>query len=249
MTLLSPRTLCIAFLACVLALCETGCKDAPGKPKPWSETARPDQVLDFATLYAQNCAACHGDRGTNGAAISLANPVYLEIAGLANIQRVTASGVRGTMMPGFAKSAGGMLTDRQIASVSQGMIAAWGKPTELSREALPVYAGSSPGIAAEGQKAFATFCSRCHGADGTGVSTRKMRTGSLVDPSYLSLVSDQGLRSFILAGQPEQGMPDWRSDLTGGAARAMTDREISDVVAWLALHRADAPGQPHQNRP
>ena len=79
---MSLRSMSIVFLACVLALCVTGCKDAPGMPKPWSEIQRPDQVLDFATLYGQNCAACHGDHGTNGAAISLANPVYLAAAGV-----------------------------------------------------------------------------------------------------------------------------------------------------------------------
>jgi cytochrome c oxidase cbb3-type subunit 3/ubiquinol-cytochrome c reductase cytochrome c subunit len=239
----------VASMACVLALCVTGCTDPPGEPKPWSETPRPDQVLDFATLYGQNCAACHGDQGTNGAAISLANPVYLAVAGVTNIQRVTAAGVSGTMMPGFAKSAGGMLTDQQIAALAQGMIAAWGKPAESSGQTLPAYANGSSGVAAEGQTDFATFCARCHGSDGTGVTTQKMRTGSLIDPSYLSLVSDQGLRSFIIAGQPEQGMPDWRSDLTGGAARAMTNQEITDIVAWLAAHRTAAPGQPYQQHP
>jgi cytochrome c oxidase cbb3-type subunit 3/ubiquinol-cytochrome c reductase cytochrome c subunit len=73
--------------------------------------------------------------------------------------------------------------------------------------------------------------------------------GSLVEPSYLSLVSDQGLRSFIVAGHPDQGMPDWRSDLTGSAARAMTDREITDIVAWLAAHRTTTPGQHYQKHP
>jgi len=152
-------------------------------------------------------------------------------------------------MPGFAQSAGGMLTDRQIAALTQGIIAAWSKPAELSGQTLPAYASSSPGVAAEGQKAFATFCARCHGSDGTGVSTQKMRTGSLVEPSYLALVSDQGLRSFIVAGRPEQGMPDWRSDMTGNSARALTDQEIADIVAWLAAHRTVAHGEPHQQHP
>ena len=142
-----------------------------------------------------------------------------------------------------------MLTDQQIAALAQGMIAAWGKPVELSGQTLPTYASSSPGVAAEGQKAFATFCARCHGADGSGVATQKMRTGSLVEPSYLSLISDQGLRSFIVAGQPEQGMPDWRSDLTGSTARAMTGQEITDIVAWIAAHRTATPGQPYPQHP
>ena len=40
---------------------------------------RPEQVLAFPTLYTQNCTACHGENGKNGAAIPLANPVYLAL--------------------------------------------------------------------------------------------------------------------------------------------------------------------------
>jgi cytochrome c oxidase cbb3-type subunit 3/ubiquinol-cytochrome c reductase cytochrome c subunit len=69
--------------------------------------------------------------------------------------------------------------------------------------------------------------------------------GSLVDPAYLALISDQGLRSLIIAGQPEDGMPDWRSDRTGAGSRAMTDKEVTDIVAWLASHRVATPGQPY----
>jgi cytochrome c oxidase cbb3-type subunit 3/ubiquinol-cytochrome c reductase cytochrome c subunit len=153
------------------------------------------------------------------------------------------------MMPGFAKSAGGMLTDRQVAILAQGMVAAWAKPSAFSGETPPAYASSSPGVAAHGQQAFSAFCAGCHGADGTGISTEKIHTGSLVEPAYLALISDQGLRSFIIAGQPEQGMPDWRSDMTGNAARALTDQEVTDIVAWLAAHRTATPGQPYQQNP
>ncbi|HEY1903745.1 MAG TPA: c-type cytochrome [Terracidiphilus sp.] len=239
----------ISFLACALALCATGCKNAPGKPRLGSEAANPEQVTDFATLYGQNCAACHGDGGKHGAAISLANPAYLAMAGVANIQRVTAAGVPGTMMPGFAKSSGGMLTDRQVAVLAQGMVAAWAKPAAFSGVAPPAYASSSPGVAAHGQQVFSTFCARCHGTDGTGISTGNIHTGSLVEPAYLALISDQGLRSFIIAGQPEQGMPDWRSDTIGNTGRALTDQEVTDIVAWLAAHRTATPGQPYQQNP
>jgi cytochrome c oxidase cbb3-type subunit 3/ubiquinol-cytochrome c reductase cytochrome c subunit len=51
-------------------------------------------------------------------------------------------------------------------------------------------------------------------------------------------VSDQSLRSTIIAGRPDQGMPDWRSDISGPRSRAMTDQEITGVVAWLAAQRA-----------
>ncbi|MGP8258669.1 MAG: c-type cytochrome [Acidobacteriaceae bacterium] len=240
------RSLIPSLLVCAAALFFAGCNSAPGKPGPGPAVARPDQLLDFSTLYAQNCASCHGVNGRNGAAISLANPVYLAAAGVSNIQRVTSLGVPGTAMPPFARSAGGMLTDRQIAVLSQQMVAQWGNPAALAGVALPSYASSTPGDPARGQQAFALYCAHCHGSDATGGhADNGVTTGSLVDPAYLALISDQGLRSIILAGQPEQGMPDWRHHLTGPAARPMSDQEIADLVAWLTSHRIATPGQPY----
>jgi cytochrome c oxidase cbb3-type subunit 3/ubiquinol-cytochrome c reductase cytochrome c subunit len=206
-------------------------------------------VLDFATLYGQNCAACHGAKGRNGAAISLANPVYLAIAGVTSLQRVTAAGVAGTSMPPFGKAAGGMLTDQQIAIIAQGLVSTWGNPSALAGQTAPAYASSSQGNTAQGEKDFGTFCARCHGVDGSGTKMEDGAvTGSLVDPAYLALISDQGLRSMILAGQTDEGSHDWRSYLSGAAARPMTDQEITDVVAWLTSHRVAAPGQVYREQ-
>jgi cytochrome c oxidase cbb3-type subunit 3/ubiquinol-cytochrome c reductase cytochrome c subunit len=223
----------------------TGCKNIPGKPGPEPEVGRPEQLVSFAPLYQQNCAGCHGSEGKNGAAISLANPVYLAIAGKTNIERVTREGVAGTMMPPFGQHAGGMLTDQQISVLAQGMIDTWGHADALAGATAPAYQSASAGDPVQGQKTYTTFCARCHGADGTGIASGKTRPGSLVDPAYLALVSDQGIRSTILAGQPERGMPDWRSDLVGANARPMTEQEITDTVAWLTSHRVATPGQPY----
>jgi cytochrome c oxidase cbb3-type subunit 3/ubiquinol-cytochrome c reductase cytochrome c subunit len=62
-----------------------------------------------------------------------------------------------------------------------------------------------------------------------------------VNGSYLALISDQGLRSIVIAGRPDEGMPDWRTF----GAQPMTDQQISDVVAWLASKRVADPGQPY----
>jgi cytochrome c oxidase cbb3-type subunit 3/ubiquinol-cytochrome c reductase cytochrome c subunit len=162
----------------------------------------------------------------------LDNPVYLAVAGEAMVRQITAKGVIGTLMPAFAKSAGGTLTDQQIDSLVHGILA-WSRPDVVSGSS-PSYAASVKGDPAQGQKAFAAFCAHCHGTDGKGA---KDAPGSIVDPSYLALVSDQSLRSTIIAGRPDQGMPDWRSDISGSGARAMTDQEITDIVAWLAAER------------
>jgi len=73
-------------------------------------------------------------------------------------------------------------------------------------------------------------------------------TGPLVDPAYLALISDQGLRSIVISGQPEQGMPDWRHHSAGPVAHSMSEQEITDVIAWLTSHRIATPGQPYQTQ-
>lgn len=222
----------ILFSAATLAT--LGCHDAPGKPGPEPEVPRPDQVLDFATLYKQNCVACHGDAHQPGAAISLANPVFLAIAGQDNLRMYIANGVPGKLMPAFAQSAGGMLTDQQVDIIAKGILGAWAKPGFLDGQNPPPFAATLTPEAANGEKAYKTYCARCHGAQGEGSAESKL--GPIIEPAYLNLISDQELRNFVVAGAP--GMPDWRSDTPG---HPMSDQEITDVVTWLGSHRENAP--------
>lgn len=122
------RFVTLSLVCLGLALLSTGCKNVPGRPGSEPEVGRPEQLVSFRPLYEQNCAGCHGSEGKSGAAISLANPLYLAIAGKANIERITRDGVAGTMMPAFGHLAGGMLTDQQIAVLAQGMVEAVGAP-------------------------------------------------------------------------------------------------------------------------
>ena len=241
LSMLSAITLAVIALA--------GCGRIPGRPGPGPEVVRPDEVLDFPTLYRANCAACHGENGRGGAAIALANPVYLAVVGEDNLREITAKGVAGKLMPPFAKSAGGMLTDQQIGVVARGMMEKWSRPVLVTGGTLPSYKATLPGDAARGQIAFGTFCARCHGTGGEGSAGDSKsgtgKLGSIVDGSYLALISDQALRSITIAGRPDEGMPDWRSD----GAQPMTDQQITDVVAWLASKRIAQPGQPYPTKP
>src|SRR5690349_16697163 len=108
----SPAIVLFALSLAFMTIC--ACNTAPGRPAADAEVLRPNEVLNFDTLYQQNCAGCHGEQGKGGAAIALNSPAYLEIADDATIRRVTAQGVPGTAMPAFAQSSGGMLTDEQI---------------------------------------------------------------------------------------------------------------------------------------
>jgi cytochrome c oxidase cbb3-type subunit 3 len=214
-----------------------GCDALPGRPKLEHREMRPDEQEGFAHLYAQNCAGCHGPDGKGNAALALANPVYLAIADDGLLQRVITSGVAGTQMPAFARTAGGTLTDKQVEILVHG-IRGWAQP--LPGASPPPYAAASAGDAGRGAQVYAAGCASCHGPEGRGGP----KAGSIVDGSYLHLVSDQGLRTTVIAGRPDIGQPDWQSAVPG---RALTGEEVTDVVAWLASMRTETPGQPYSS--
>ncbi len=231
----------------------SGCGLVHGRPAPGPEVPRPESELDFATLFQGNCSGCHGDNGRDGASIMLANPAYVALA-KDRIREIIARGRPGTLMPAFAQSAGGMLTGKQVDVLANGIVRRWGDAAALSGLAPPPYTAASHGDAARGLAAYGEFCARCHGANGGGgvVSVSfdpgrsgSAKPGSLVDGSYLALFSDQYLRDVTIAGRPDQGMPDWRTD----GPRPMTDQEVTDIVAWMASKRVANPGQPYPTHP
>jgi mono/diheme cytochrome c family protein len=181
-------------------------------------------------LYEANCSGCHGADGKGGAARGLGDPVLLRIADEATLRRVAANGVPGTAMPAFAQNAGGTLTGEQIDGIVGAIRSRWASAGAVSDGSPPPYSTPTAGDPSRGGEAFATFCSRCHGADGRGGPG----ASSIVDSSYLSLVSDQSLRTTVIAGRPDLGAPDWRGNVPG---RPMSAAEVSDVVAWLAAKR------------
>jgi cytochrome c oxidase cbb3-type subunit III len=216
-----------ALAICALLAC-FACDHAGGRPGANAEVKAPNEDVDFGDLYSKNCAGCHGRAGMSGAAIPLADPVFLAIADDAAIRRTISTGMPGTPMPAFAMSAGGMLTDKQIDALVSG-IRGWSKPDDFGHVNLPSYAETNRGDSRNGAEVYRVYCSSCHGADGRGA-----RASSIVDPSYLSLVSNQNLRTNVIVGRPALRAPDWRSDVPG---TPMSEQQISDVVAWLASHR------------
>jgi cytochrome c oxidase cbb3-type subunit III len=223
----SPMMILLASLPALAAV--AGCNYAPGNPAHEAAVPQPNTITNFDALYQQNCAGCHGTRGQGGAANGLESGVYLAIADDSTIRRLTAEGVSGTSMPAFAQSSGGMLTDAQINSIVKG-IRQRGTTANLEGAIPPSYAAKTPGDAKRGAEVYNTFCSSCHGPDGRGTT----KASSIVDASYLTLVSDQYLRTVVITGRPELGAPDWRGDVPG---KSMSEADVSDVVAWLSAQR------------
>src|SRR5207302_1572016 len=84
------------------------------------------------------------------------------------MHKVIANGVRGTAMPAFAQSAGGMLTDKQITVIASGMFSSWGREGILDGSNPPSYSAKIAGNAAHGELVYGTYCASCHGPVGTG---------------------------------------------------------------------------------
>jgi cytochrome c oxidase cbb3-type subunit III len=228
MSMLLVRGACAIVLGALLPACEW----MPGKPTAAHRWEAPHDIVDFETLYTQNCRGCHGAHGEAAGAINMDNPTYLAVVPRDTLRSVIVGGVPGTAMIGFLEEHGGPLTEKQIDVLVEG-ITAWAKNPPAGP--LPPY--SAPlGDVSQGATAFATYCASCHGADGTGGTA-----GSVVHPAYLGLVSDQYLRTIMIAGRNDLGCPDFQSRVPG---KVMSEEEISGLVAWLASHRRDEFGQP-----
>jgi mono/diheme cytochrome c family protein len=226
---MSLRRIGVAYsLLAVLWL--AGCSHLPGKPPPGSEVPRPDSVLDPVVLFNQNCSGCHGADGKSGPAMMLSDPVYLAIVDDDTLRSTISKGRPGTAMSAFAQKEGGMLTDEQVNAIVRGIRQRWSKPNALGDDVAPPYAAKTPGDPSRGQAVYSSYCASCHGDSGAGGP----KAGSVVDKSYLTLITDQGLRTIVITGRPDFNAPDWRNNIAG---HPMTDQEITDVVAWLASQR------------
>jgi cytochrome c oxidase cbb3-type subunit III len=227
-------------VAGVTVLAVVGCDVLPGRPDVTKREVVPAEVTAFDVLYRRNCAGCHGTDGRLGAARPLNDPVYLALVPAGRLRTILREGVAGTSMPAFGTGSGGELTDAQVEALAQGMLTRWGRAEAVQGVMLPAYDAptgvSNPGAPERGAAAYVRSCARCHGPDGRGGP----KGGPIVDPSYLALVSDQSLRSTVIAGRTDLGHPDWREYTPG---HPLTPEDISDVVAWLAAHRQPVPGR------
>jgi cytochrome c oxidase cbb3-type subunit 3 len=236
---MSKRHNFIPLLTMAAFFCAS-CGNLSGRPAMTSIRIDPDNVTNFDLLFGKNCSGCHGTQRKSGAALSITDPVYLAIADDSILRKVVTNGIPGTSMPAFAKSAGGLLTENQVEIIVRGLRERYAKPEVLAGASPPPYSSNEPGDATRGSAVYKAYCTACHGTDGKGGS----KASSIVDGSFLALLTDQELRTLVIVGRPEFSAPDWRNDIPG---KPMTPQEISDVVAWLSAQRPQFAGRPYPN--
>ncbi len=221
----------LSLVPLTLLVGSLGCDRKIGPPNDQEELMRPENVASFDRLYKQNCSACHGENGSGGPALDLANPTYQALVDDTSLRRWITSGMPETQMPAFGESAGGFLTPLQVDVLVAGMRARWNHKDHGAAD-TPPYSSSAVGNIEHGQDIFRVSCSSCH----------QRVQQKITDASYLSLVSDQSLRSIVIAGRPDLGHPDWKQVRPG---QPLTDQDVSDVSAYLHSLQSDTPGQPY----
>lgn len=161
--------------------------------------------------------------------MDLANPEFQALIDDNRLRNIISNGLPGTQMPAWAQSAGGMLTDQQVDAIVAGMRKEWQKPSVFAGVTPPPLQQPGGGDAGRGKQAYQAHCAMCHNGP-----ARQQVTSSV----YLSLISDNALRSIIVAGRPDIGQPDWQHDAAKGAPQTpLTGQEITDIVAYLGSLR------------
>jgi cytochrome c oxidase cbb3-type subunit III len=132
-----------------------------------------------------------------------------------------------------------------VDALVSGMRKQWLKPNAFEGATAPPFAQPAGSDAKaqsadvkQGQQLYQAHCESCH----TGHARQE-----LTGPIYLALVSDQALRSIIIAGRPDIGQPDWRHD--NGPLSA---QDVTNIVAYLGSLRTNttisAPSVPLSSR-
>lgn len=180
------------------------------------------------TVYAENCAACHGANGEGSTLAPALNTDELRVRlSDADIARIVQEGVPGTLMASWA---GALELVQKQAVVA--LISNWGELNAAGIR-LPMIESTpldtSPEAIANGQRLFGLLCTQCHGIDGYGSRIAP----ALNNQTFLSQTPDAAIQQIIAGGVTGTNMPAW-----GGY---LTDADIASITVYLRSLQPTAP--------
>jgi cytochrome c oxidase cbb3-type subunit I/II len=171
------------------------------------------EVSRGGTLFAENCASCHGfaGRGDGKASASLLpKPANLTTARFSDerLSSVLWNGVAGSAMPPWR----GLPTEdlRALIAYIQGLHVSGAAPATQETETLAL-----------GKALFVATCASCHGETGAGNGPA---AGALAPaPTNFHLKKPTGERAWDVLenGVPGTAMPPWRSQLSADQRHAL----------------------------
>lgn len=163
------------------------------------------------SVFGDNCATCHGVGGGGAKGYpNLRDDVWLWGGSLAEIEQTIRIGVRSahpetrfSMMPAFGRD--GMLTNAQIADVSEYVVALSGRESDAAS-------------AGRGQQIYADNCVACHGSTGQG--DRAQGAPDLTDREWLYGSDREAIRGQIHNGR-NGVMPTWEGRFSPAVIKAL----------------------------
>lgn len=196
------------------------------------------QLDEAMTLYAENCAVCHGLNGEGiGATPALNNPALVTMP-FEEIQKTIARGRYQTAMPAWSLLDGGPLSDYQIDELV--LLIQYGDWAETGDRVVnlglaplvPFTTEADPALLAQvgtltdgatlqtAVQIFAANCVSCHGADGLGTSIAP----ALNDEDTRAKTADELTRTLTLGNT---------GTLMAGWSNTLTPEEISALITLI----------------
>ncbi|MDD5331072.1 MAG: c-type cytochrome [Sulfuricella sp.] len=179
---------------------------------------------DGASLFARNCAVCHGEKGAGGIGIPLALSSFQAAVGDDYLHKTIRLGRPGRVMPPSN------LSDAEIDAIVR-FIRSWRK-----QPAPRIPTGRIKGDAARGKQLFAAHCAACHGASGeggkgTGVTFSRPRDLPIMPPAlnnsgFLASASDGMIRQTLIRGRT--GTP-----MVSFVKKGLKEEDIDDIVSFV----------------
>lgn len=180
---------------------------------------------DGAKLFAQNCAACHGENGTGGIGVPLSLPSFQATVDDHYLMRTIRLGRPGRVMPAFTQ-----FSDAEVAAIVK-HLRSWYHGKVPQYDSKPVR-----GNPQQGATLFAKNCAACHGQNaegghGTGVTLSRPRdlpimAPALHNPGFLAAASDAMIKHTLVTGR--DGTP-----MVAFSKKGLKDQELNDIVAFL----------------
>jgi mono/diheme cytochrome c family protein len=182
-------------------------------------------------LFAENCAACHGDSGRGVIGLPLNLQSFLVIADTGYLVRSMKYGRPLRGMPPFDE----MLTPEEMKLIAV-YIKGWQYEPSL---VLPVV--HDRGNASDGGKLFKGICVGCHGLRGEGGpnvggghvigAVSGFGAPALSDPGFLKSASDGYIKATLMYGRVGTPMGAYLKGLQGFVE--LREEEIDNIVAYI----------------
>lgn len=189
--------------------------------------AEGETMVEGLTLYAENCAACHGGQGEGTTLAPAIDSAELRATDPLEIARVIEYGSPGTLMAGWSNALDAAQIDSLVTLINR-----WPELQQAGVEFPEVPVATleiTPEMIADGQALFNVACKSCHGLDGYGTPMAP----ALNNQTFLSETPDAAIYQIIANGVPETMMPAW-----GGR---LDEARINSLVAFLRSLEETAP--------